>query len=161
LTDLVVNPKDGALYFAIGGRQTQSGLYRVTYAGKESTEPLKDEDRPNAGRDLRRKVEAFHGRKGPRAVETAWPHLDSPDRFVRSAARGATEPQAPGTGRERALAEERPTAAINALLALVRATGQDPFHHPRKPGDPVPGAALKGPTLEALGRIDWGRLDDE
>ena len=37
LTDIVVNPKDGAMYFAIGGRNTMSGLYRVTYVGKEST----------------------------------------------------------------------------------------------------------------------------
>src|SRR5262245_58271525 len=35
LTDLVVRPQDGAMYFAIGGRSTQSGLYRVTYTGKE------------------------------------------------------------------------------------------------------------------------------
>ncbi len=43
LTDVVVNPVDGALYFTIGGRRTQSGLYRVTYVGKESTSPAKDE----------------------------------------------------------------------------------------------------------------------
>ena len=36
LTDVVVNPKDGAMYFAVGGRNTQSGLYRVTYDGGES-----------------------------------------------------------------------------------------------------------------------------
>src|SRR5262249_34032272 len=48
--------------------------------------------------------------------------------------------------------------ALGALLALVRATGQDPFHHPRKPGEPIPGAALQGPILEALGRLDWDRL---
>src|SRR5262249_1914373 len=41
LTDVVVNPKDGALYFTIGGRKTQSGLYRVTYTGNESTSPSK------------------------------------------------------------------------------------------------------------------------
>jgi putative heme-binding domain-containing protein len=37
LTDVVVNPKDGALYFTIGGRKTKSGLYRLTYTGSEST----------------------------------------------------------------------------------------------------------------------------
>ena len=37
LTDLVINPKDGAMYFAVGGRKTQSGLYRVTYIGGDST----------------------------------------------------------------------------------------------------------------------------
>src|SRR2546423_1081025 len=37
LTDLVVSPADGSMYFAVGGRKTQSGLYRVTYVGKEPT----------------------------------------------------------------------------------------------------------------------------
>ena len=50
--------------------------------------------------------------------------------------------------------------ALNALLALVRATSQDRFHHPRKPGEPVPGEALKVPVLEALGRIDWAKLTE-
>ena len=33
LTDIVINPVDRAMYFSIGGRQTQSGLYRVTWSG--------------------------------------------------------------------------------------------------------------------------------
>ena len=37
VTDLVVNPVDKAFYFTIGGRNTQSGLYRVTYEGDEPT----------------------------------------------------------------------------------------------------------------------------
>ena len=41
LTDALVHPADGALYFAIGGRKVQSGLYRVTYVGNESTAPVK------------------------------------------------------------------------------------------------------------------------
>src|SRR5262249_25342242 len=36
-TNIVINPKDGAMYFTIGGRKTKSGLYRVTYTGTEST----------------------------------------------------------------------------------------------------------------------------
>ncbi|MHC4997252.1 MAG: PQQ-dependent sugar dehydrogenase, partial [Planctomycetota bacterium] len=40
VTDLVVNPTDGAMYFAIGGRRVQSGLYRVTYTGDEDTSPV-------------------------------------------------------------------------------------------------------------------------
>ena len=35
LTDLCVNPKDGAMYFLIGGRKTKSGLYRVTYNAQD------------------------------------------------------------------------------------------------------------------------------
>jgi hypothetical protein len=29
------------MYFAVGGRKTQSGVYRVTYVGDESTAPAK------------------------------------------------------------------------------------------------------------------------
>ncbi len=238
LTDVVVNPKDGALYFTIGGRQTQSGLYRVTYIGKESTAPSKGDDSDGAtsqsgrvninrasaeqlqqlpgigsrlaqrileerrkdrfasvddlrrvrgmgprtlerlrrfvtvesetqplatvaaARALRHRLEAFHGKRDPQAVTIAWPYLDHEDRFIRFAARVAIEHQDPKTWQDRALKEIGPARALYALLALVRATGQDPFHHPRKPADPVPGAALKEPILEGLDRIDWQQLTD-
>ena len=160
LTDVVVNPKDGALYFTIGGRRTQSGLYRVTYVGRESTEPSKADDASAEARALRHSLEAFHGKPDPKAVEAAWPCLNHSDRYIRFAARVAIEHQDPKTWQERALAEKDPVRAIQALLALVRATGQDPFHHPRKPADPVPGAALKAPILQALARIDWKQLTD-
>src|SRR5262249_36904974 len=42
----------------------------------------------------------------------------------------------------------------------VRATAQDPFHHPRKTGEGVPGAELKPPILDALDRIAWDKLTD-
>jgi glucose/arabinose dehydrogenase len=38
VTDIVINT-DGAMYVTIGGRGTQSGLYRISYVGDESTEP--------------------------------------------------------------------------------------------------------------------------
>ena len=38
LADTVVG-HDGALYFVVGGRGIQSALYRVAYAGSESTAP--------------------------------------------------------------------------------------------------------------------------
>ena len=34
VTDIVIHP-DGGLYFTIGGRRTQSGLYRIRYTGKQ------------------------------------------------------------------------------------------------------------------------------
>jgi putative heme-binding domain-containing protein len=160
LTDVVINPKDGALYFTIGGRRTQSGLYRITYVGKESTEASQDGPLPGPLHALRRRLEAFHGHPDPQAVETAWPYLGHEDRYVRFAARTAIEHQDPHTWQDRALAEKDPERALAALLALVRATGQDPFHHPRKPADPVPGQALKAPILKALDRIDWDKLTD-
>jgi putative heme-binding domain-containing protein len=160
LTDVVVNPKDGAVYFTIGGRKTQSGLYRLTYSGTESTAPTQGGPVPGPLHALRLQLEGFHGRKDPKAVDTAWPYLSHEDRFVRYAARVAIEHQDPKSWQERALKETDPARALAALLALVRATGKDPFHHPRKPEDPVPGLALKAPILEALERIDWEKLTD-
>jgi putative heme-binding domain-containing protein len=158
LTDVVVNPRDGALYFTIGGRKTQSGLYRVSYIGKDSTAPAKADDRGAKERALRHRLEAFHGKQDEKAVETAWPYLGHEDRYIRFAARVAIEHQDPKTWQKRALAEKDPARALGALLALVRATGQDPFHHPRKTKDPVPGAALQAPILKALDRINWQKL---
>lgn len=122
LTDLIVNPKDGALYFMIGGRKTQSGLYRVTYTGKESTtaQPAKLEGEAKALHELRRSLEAFHGKKDPQAIEAAWPHLSHSDRLIRNAARIAIEHQPVESWKAKALAEKNPRAALTALMALCR-----------------------------------------
>ena len=42
----------------------------------------------------------------------------------------------------------------------MRAVDWDPFHHPREPGNPVPGVALKAPILAALNRLDWAKLTE-
>src|SRR6185295_14701913 len=44
VTDVVAGP-DGALYVSIGGRKTQSGLYRIAWSGSaaEASEPIADE----------------------------------------------------------------------------------------------------------------------
>ena len=159
LTDVVTSPHDGALYFAIGGRKTKSGLYRVTYVGSESTAPSKQSpDNPQAAeaRALRKKLESFHGRQDAAAVDTAWPHLKSEDRFIRHAARTAIEHQDVRSWRAKALAETDPTASIGALLALARAGGSDPFH--RKPDAPPVDSELRGQILASLARLDWKSL---
>ncbi len=120
LTDVLVNPHDGALYFTVGGRRTQSALYRVTYVGQESTAPAKALA-PTSAAKLRHSLEALQtDGVGLEAVEQAWPHLDSPDRFIRWAARVAIERQPASTWAERALTEKRPQASIEALIALAR-----------------------------------------
>jgi putative heme-binding domain-containing protein len=160
VTDLLVHPADGALYFTIGGRRTQSALFRVTYTGGEPVEPSRPDTTGTEARALRRRLEAFHGVSDPRAVASAWPHLDHEDRYIRFAARVAIEHQDVELWKDHALAETRPVAAINALLALVRAVGKDPVHHPRKANEPVPGVEMKAPLLAALEQIDWQKLND-
>src|SRR5262245_23370463 len=115
LTDMVVRPQDGALYFAIGGRSTQSGLYRVTYVGKESTGESHPADAGATARATRRKLEAFHGKKDATAVDTAWPYLGNEDRYLRYAARVAIEHQDSAGWKQKALTEKDPQAAIQAL----------------------------------------------
>lgn len=159
LTDLIVNPKDGAMYFAVGGRKTQSGLYRVTYEGSESTDPApRKADAGAEARALRHRLEAFHEGPDPRAVETAWPYLGHPDRFIRWAARIAIEHQDPASWRDLALAETDGQASLTALLALVRVSASDPFH--RKPGDPAPNPELRARILKRLDRLAWDDLSD-
>lgn len=126
LTDAVIG-EDGHLYFLTGGRGKQSILYRVVYQGDKSTSPAEPVDNPEAreAREKRHQLEAFHGRKDPQAVETAWPYLDSDDRFLRNAARVAIEWQPVDTWAERALNEDRPQARITALVALARVASED------------------------------------
>jgi len=124
VTDVVINPHDGALYFTVGGRKTQSALYRVTYVGKEATERVGPIDDPDAvrARQLRRHLEAFHVRRSPQAIALAWPYLGSPDRVLRYAARVAVERQDPATWEEKAFSETRTDAVVQAMLALTRSS---------------------------------------
>ena len=145
LTDATVG-RDGALYFTVGGRGTQSELYRVTYAGQEPTAAVDGRDTAgSAERSLRRALEALHARAPDpaAAVDRALPHLASPDRFVRYAARVALEHQPLEVWRERALAIGETRGAIEAAIAVAHQ------------GDPPAQAAI----FAALGRIDPAKLD--
>src|SRR4029077_14754435 len=105
LTDLVIGD-DGAVYFTTGGRNTQSGLYRVSYVGDESTAPADLHDEAGAKeRAVRHSLEAFHGKHDPKALDAAWPYLSSDDRCLRYAARIAVESQPADEWKERALAK--------------------------------------------------------
>ena len=158
LTDLVVNPKDGAMYFAVGGRKTQSGLYRVTYTGQESTAVAREFQTNSEvrGQTNRRLLEQFHGKQDPKAVAAAWSSLGSPDRFHRFAARTAVESQPVAEWQAKALAETNPQAAIEALLALVRASAPCPEHVK----DAKPQPELRAKVLASLARLDMGKLTD-
>ncbi len=145
LTDLIVRPQDGALYFLIGGRGTQSGLYRVTYTGTIDDGPAVVDARAAALRRLRREIEALHGpaargqNVSDAALEIAWQALEHDDRAIRFAARTAIELQPIDRWRQRALAQETPRATIETALALAR-------HADR---------SLQGAVLERLAGIGW------
>jgi putative heme-binding domain-containing protein len=125
MTGLAVG-EDGALYFTIGGRHTQGGLYRITYTGREPTTPADSHDAKGAdARALRHGLEAYHGHEDSRALDFAWPQMGSADRFLRYAARIAVESQPVEEWKARALAETNPQAALSALLALARMGGRD------------------------------------
>jgi hypothetical protein len=65
-------------------------------------------------------LEALHADgTGPEALEKAWPHLASPDRALRYAARVAIENQPASVWAGRALEEKRPAASIEALIAFT------------------------------------------
>jgi len=146
VTDMEVGP-DGAVYFATGGRGTQSGLYRVSSIGVPPIDdglvavnmPAKE------ARQLRHQLEAFHGKRDAKAVETAWPHLKSDDRFVRWAARIAIESQPVEEWKAKALAEADANAGLTALLALAR----------------VGGTSAQGELLNALAKFPTASLPEE
>jgi putative heme-binding domain-containing protein len=142
LTDALIHPKDGAMYFTIGGRKTQSALYRVTYTGTESTAPATKVE-PTADAKLRHELEKLHAEStGPEAITKAWPYLSNKDRFIRWAARVAIERQPAKAWVDRAIDEKNPQAAIEALIALARV------------GD----KSMQPQLIEALGKLDYTKL---
>ncbi|MCH9021711.1 MAG: c-type cytochrome, partial [Planctomycetes bacterium] len=121
VTDVVINKTDGAMYFTVGGRRAQSGLYRVTYPGYQAKKSKTNREEAAAeARRLRRQLESFHGRVDEGAVDFSWEYLNSKDRHLRYAARIAIEHQPLGSWKKRAFKEKRMTASINALLAVAR-----------------------------------------
>jgi putative heme-binding domain-containing protein len=143
VTDMIVNPADGAFYFAIGGRRTQSGLYRVTYTGEESTAPAESvRDEGTQARAVRSRIEQLHGVVEPSVVDAVWDGLSLDDRHIRFAARIAIEHQPVETWADRVLAERHPIALIHGAIALARC-GEE---------------SHADPLVAALDRIEWNRL---
>ncbi len=130
LTDVVIG-KDGAMYFSVGGRGTQSELYRVTYVGTESTQPVNNAPDPSTKetqlRQLRNRLESFHN-KGIITLadyDFILSHLGNPDRFVRYAARVALEQKPLGEWQESVLQLKTPLAQIHGAIALAHQAGKN------------------------------------
>nr|WP_236649829.1 c-type cytochrome [Rhodopirellula sp. SM50] len=158
ITDAIIRPQDGAMYFTIGGRRVQSGLYRVTYVGDQSTEPVQAKATKNKARQTRHMLEAFHGQQDPQAISVAWPYLDDHDRFIRFAARTAIEHQRTDQWADKALNESDPAKQVEALLALARVTGVCPQH--RDDSTPAVDLDMREKLLDAVLSIDVARLTE-
>ncbi len=165
VSDAIIG-QDGSMYFTIGGRRVQSGLYRVTYVGSEDTTVRNPEKiriagmagTPQGPQGIRRFLESFHGKADPKAVETVWPHLSDKDRFIRSAARTVLEHNPVSEWETKALNEKNATAQLEALLALTRMTGVCPTH--RAP-DHVVNTAMRDKLWAALLKRDFKKLNNE
>jgi putative heme-binding domain-containing protein len=146
VVDVTIGP-DGAMYLITGGRSTESWLYRVTYEGDKPTRPVsfRPDPEPASARKLRHKLESYHSRQTPKAVDVAWPHLASGDRAIRYAARIALENQPVVQWRQRALNETNPQALITAMVALAR-------HAESKQQKRI---------INALGRLSWPSLNTQ
>lgn len=127
LTDILVNPDDGALYFTVGGRRVQSGLYRVTYIGNEDTSPAQSTPGGDVARKHRQALESLLQADATdattRQLDQAWHSLGSNDAGVRHAARVVLEKQPATNWSERLTQESNPMRATAAAIALARADG--------------------------------------
>jgi len=94
---------DGAMYFTIGGRATQAGLYRVSWAGAAEAAPS-----------------SVPPKEVVKSGESTGKDLGSDDRFVRFQARIALENAPDRNWVPKVLAETDPRTAVTGLLALAR-----------------------------------------
>ena len=131
VTDITVHP-DGALYFTIGGRRTQSALYRIRYTGslEESEAEVADAGIADAGiadasaaelRGLRHRIEATHiEAPSNENLSLALANLGHSDRAIRFAARIALEHQPVEQWRGKVVELSDPEARILGVIALAR-----------------------------------------
>ena len=146
LTDAVVG-KDGALYFTVGGRGTQSELFRVVYTGDAKSDPVDAQDNDPKRKELRalrRQLESLQagGPNDGKALAMLTENLGHNDRHIRYAARVALEHRSPATWQDAVLKLADPTARINAAVAVARQSDE----------------SLQPKVLAALGELDFKKL---
>ena len=151
LTDILVNPEDGAMYFTVGGRRVQSGLYRVTYTGDESTTPAKSISGGEKQRQQRHSLEAWVQKGAANAnakqLNQIWNSLGTRDRGIRHAARVALEKQPVKNWKNRLNREKNPVINTAALIAMARADGKNSSARILKQSMRFDYAAIKGRQL--------------
>ena len=146
ITDITVHP-DGAMYFVMGGRGTQSAVYRIRYTGDQQTRQAKQNlrDPIAAGKQISRHYfeRLQHGYEGNTAVLSQYFFgLADTDRGVRHAARVALEHMSTDAWKDKLASLHSDQAKILGVVALAR----------------VGEKADKKIALETLRRIDWDSL---
>lgn len=146
VTDLLIHPEQGCMYMTIGGRKTQSALYRIAYSGSESTQPavFPDNEAAKAARAARRELEAMHVPGAKLDITAAMRNIGSPDRALRTAARLALEHFDSKQWRDPIQQSLRPQSAITMAVALARK------------GTPADQVDVNNSLL----RLEWSKLDN-
>ena len=154
LTDIRINQRDGAMYFATGGRRVQSALFRVTYNGTESTAAVVSDATAQKQRDKRHALETFLQRDAAEAtveqLDEIWQSLGSPDRGLRHAARVALEKQPAKNWSNRINDEKNLWTKTAAMIAWARVASADQDEQQAK-------TAAKA-IQEQLVQLDYGSL---
>lgn len=154
--------KDGAMYFTIGGRGTQAGLYRVSWTDSDTSAPTRTDRqtelnasakweggriRPPEAKSRMRRSAFDLGTFDTPSAKTGWALIDcgDDDRWIRFAARKALEASDVSLWRADALTEGNALRAHTALLAFARVGTKDD----------------QEPLLKALARFPLESLSDE
>ena len=134
--------KDGAFYFATGGRRGESNLWRIVYTGADSTAPQPAKAAPSA---IRTKLAGFI--RDPKTADGKfiYAQLGSEERTVRFMARAAIE-RLPNTDWAQPLLskETNPWTLINGSMALARLDAK----------------THRALILDSLLRVDWSALNN-
>lgn len=136
------------MYFTIGGRRTQSGLYRVTYVGKESTSPPPQATQPpHPAVSMRKELETFHGSSDVVKPALIFQGLQHKDRHVRYAARIALEHIPVKQWGSGLVAGSQPQMLVGLAIAAARSVESIP--EDQRP-------VMQAKVLEALANIPIG-----
>ena len=144
------------MYFLVGGRRSQSALYRITYNGTESTSRAKFRPLTELAKD-RRVIEIAHNVYFPRTPDVLQMHpdffqdvlgaLNHEDRFIRFVARTIVEKTEPKHWIGRCIDEPKPNQSLESLTALIRV-------------NPKEAENLQQRTVRSLNRLEMGTADN-
>ena len=165
LTDCAAGP-DGAMYFTIGGRGTQSELYRVTYTGSESTAPAQIRNQAGSNQRAARKfLEQYQGLNADFSQfvqqlidykASAWlpdgEELEA-DWFIKSAMRSVTYNPSAGEPLLKAVTDQSMPIIhrVGLALSVVRGVGRNHLE----------ASAARGPVLNLLKTVPFHEQDTQ